>query len=144
MVSVVWLIEDASGPVQLHRSAIVTALAGAAPPSGVAGSAPMTTPPATASRPIDRATVVCFIRESTCTPLGSAPCAADRTIPSTSATGTPPPTARRTRADPRQGDNEWRGRPQSATSTCDPGGVRPLHGGQGRKRPGAQPLHCTA
>ena len=58
----VWLIDDASGPVQLHRSAMVTVLAASAAPAGAAehhGNAqgtcdgkrtPPPTPPSSASR----------------------------------------------------------------------------------------------
>ncbi len=37
-MSEVWLIVEASGPVQLHRSAIVTVLPALAAPAGEAGS----------------------------------------------------------------------------------------------------------
>src|SRR6202035_5360267 len=70
MVSEVWLIDEGSGPVQLHRSAIVTVLDELAAPAGAVGVAAMLTAPATASEPIAIAAAVFFARTNTCTPLG--------------------------------------------------------------------------
>ena len=69
IVAVVWLMEEASGPVQLHRSAMVTVLDEVAAPAGVAGITATLTEPATASDTAANTTVT-FKRPSTCTPPG--------------------------------------------------------------------------
>ncbi len=70
MVSVVWLMVEASGPVQLHRSAIVTVLDESAAPADPAGMTATLTALATASDPNANAAAVFFMRTNTCTPLG--------------------------------------------------------------------------
>ena len=70
MVSEVWLIDEASGPVQLHRSAIVTVLDELAAPADEAGVTATLTAPATASEPIANAAAAFFTRTNTCTPSG--------------------------------------------------------------------------
>ena len=67
MVPEVWLIEEASGPVQLHRSAIVTALDELAAPAGAAGM--MATLAALAMASVAVANAAIFARTITCTPL---------------------------------------------------------------------------
>ena len=73
-MSEVWLIDEASGPVQLHRSAIVTALDEPAAPARRGrrhGDAHRTRD---GKEPIANAAAAFFTRTNTCTPLGpSAP-----------------------------------------------------------------------
>ena len=73
MVSEVWLIDDASGPVQLHRSAIVTVPDELAAPAGAAGVTATLTAPATPSEPIASVAAIFFTRTNTCTPLAPRP-----------------------------------------------------------------------
>src|SRR5258707_14711940 len=69
MVSDVWLIDEASGPVQLHRSAIVTVLPELAAPADEAGVTTSLTGPATPNVPISSPPPVLYTRTISINPM---------------------------------------------------------------------------